>query len=182
MFDFFFGVSILFLVSLVSPYTWILIGAGLGVGSYYVLQKSIDKVEGNWMDRIPKCITTPIDVLGLSVVDIMCIPAVKIASCDGDYSICEKEKITDYFVKEWGINRLYIEKYQALTFACIDVVDYNYIEQTKKAKKHKDFKYVDLKQLSIELVSFLEEVAASDGKISECEANELKKISNSFGD
>jgi len=168
--------QILFLVSLVNPYTWIMIGAGLGVGSFYCLKKIIDIADDNFMTKVPKNITSPIDLLGLSVVDVLCIPAVKIAMCDGDYADCEKEMITNYFTKEWGINKVYIEKYQKVVSLNITNMDYNYAKMTEQAKKHKDFKLVDMKELSSELLRFLKEVASSDGKISKCEEDELEKI------
>lgn len=172
--------QILFLVSLVNPYSWIMIGAGLGVGSFYCLRKIIDITDDNFMTKIPKNITSPIDLLGLSVVDVLCIPAVKIATCDGDYADCEREMITNYFTKEWGINTVYIEKYQKAVSLHIVDIDYNYAKRIEQAKKHEDFKLVDMKELSSELLRFLKEVASSDGKISKCEEDELKKIQYSL--
>ena len=93
----------------VTPIGWVVAAAVLSGGAAFGVKRFLCDVTGSRVTVIPRFINTPIDVLAISLFDLIAPLALKIADVDGQVSGTERKWITDYFVNEWGYERLFID-------------------------------------------------------------------------
>lgn len=158
-----------------TPVGWVAAAAVASGGAYYGVMRLVRSYSGSRVQQIPAFINTPIDVLGVSLLDLMGTLAVKLAEIDGRYDVREREAIAAYFEKDWGFDSLYVNR-------ALEVLTENSGRQSLKEvtsalaefkRSNPDCNYA---AMHAELVRFLREVAEADGMLDEREELAIEKI------
>lgn len=152
----------------VTPVGWVLFAAATSAGAFYGVTRLFGGYEESRVDKIPKFINTPIDVLGASLFDLMAGLAVRVAQIDGEIDRREIGAITDYFVGEWGFDPTYVES--ALAVVRTDIPKAS-VKDMARALASFQAQNPDCNNLAMQaaLVDFLREIAMADGVIDERE-------------
>lgn len=94
----------------VTPIGWV-VGAGIAAGgAYFGVRKLLDITKDKMVDVIPKHINTPLDLIGVELLQRMLPLSLKIASADGRIIDLELEAIADHYEKNWGYSRDFVIK------------------------------------------------------------------------
>ena len=152
----------------VTPVGWVLLAAATSAGAFYGVTRLFGGYEESRVDKIPKFINTPIDVLGASLFDLMAGLAVRVAQIDGEIDQREIGAIADYFVGDWGFDPTYVESAFAVVRADIPKAS---IKDMARALASFQAQNPDCNNLAMQaaLVDFLRETALADGAIDERE-------------
>ena len=162
-----------------TPIGWVVAAGVLSGAAWHVVRKKVLKNSAKKFDVIPKFINTPIDVLGLALLDLTMPLALKVASIDGELHQEEQKKIKNYFIGTWGYDQ------KVICFATQFVEDdmKNFEVETlaetlaEFANKNRDCKY---KPMTEGIMSFLRELSEADGKVHEIEKLVLDAIERIF--
>ncbi|MCY4519305.1 MAG: hypothetical protein OXC13_00835 [Caldilineaceae bacterium] len=92
----------------VTPVGWIVLTAVLSGVAWTVIAKKFDDFGVRRVDEIPKFINTPLDLLAISIFDLLSPMFVKLASVDGEFDELERNTIVDYFVDCWGYDENFV--------------------------------------------------------------------------
>ena len=90
----------------ITPIGWVVAAAVLSGGAVFGVRRFLCDMTGSRVTVIPKFINTPIDVLAISLFDLVAPLALKVADIDGEVSVKERKRIKSYFVDEWGYDSL----------------------------------------------------------------------------
>lgn len=77
----------------VTPVGWVVAAAVTSAGAYYGVTRLFGGYEGSRVDKIPKFINTPLDVLGAALFDLMGGLAIRVAYIDGRIDERETQEI-----------------------------------------------------------------------------------------
>ncbi|KTE10785.1 TerB family tellurite resistance protein [Sphingopyxis sp. H115] len=163
----------------VTPVGWVLFAAATSAGAFYGVTRLFGGYEESRVDKIPKFINTPIDVLGASLFDLMAGLAVRVAQIDGEIDKREIGAITDYFVGEWGFHPAYVES--ALAVVRTDIPKAS-VKDMARSLASFQAQNPDCNNLAMQaaLVDFLREIAMADGVIDEREDLAIDAIAHSM--
>lgn len=159
----------------VTPVGWVAAAAVATGGAYYGVTRLLNSYSDSRVQVIPTFINTPIDELGMSLLDLMGTLAVKLAEIDGHHDTRERDAIRDHLVGDWGYDPTYVER-------ALDLLVANSGRQTLREatsalaefkRSNPDCNYA---AMHAELVRFLREVAAADGVLDEREEMAIEKI------
>ncbi len=159
----------------VTPLGWVAAAAVATGGTYYGVTRLLSSYSGSRVQTIPAFINTPIDELGISLLDLIGTLAVKIAAIDGNFATEERTAIENYFVKDWGYDPAYVTP-------AIDLLIENSGRQSLREaaavlaqfkRSSPDCNYAAMHK---ELIGFLREVAEADHSIDEREELAIEKI------
>lgn len=159
-----------------SPVGWFIGAATVGAAGIYGLkkfhEKTMGKAENELVTKVPKFLNTPLDLLGLSLANIILPPSIKIACSDGNFCESEKKKISDYFVKQWGFNSEFIGKLIQTQETTLDQFSYKEYAETLKqvCENTSEFKFDNLID---EILPLLNEIMIADGTVHHAEEQEL---------
>lgn len=172
--------SVFGLGTAITPVGWVIAGALLCGGTTYGITRFLKKAEDEKCIVIPNFINSPIDVLGLSLFDLMAPLAIKVASSDDEISKQENERINQFFIKEWGYDKYFVSKGIGY-YSSIDLSE-STIEEIAAdlaafKKANKDCKYEPMSEFILE---FLQELIESDGRIDERENAAIEKAREVF--
>lgn len=164
--------------------TPILVVALAAVGStaaYVGVMRLVRNYSSQRVDVIPKFINTPLDVLAVSIFDLLAPMALKVACADGVKSLSEQELIVEYFVNDWGYSQDYVE--QSLEVIDGQISDLK-VEQlltpiTDFIRENPDCNQAEIAK---GIVEFLKEIVEVDGIINEDEARILELSEKHFND
>lgn len=165
----------------VTPVGWVVAAAALSGGAWFGVMHTLGGATGSRVTVIPKCINTPLDIIGTKLFDLMMPLALKIAYADGEISEQERKCIENYFVNQWGYDQTFVAAGMALIEPRLDqfriaaVAD----ELVAYKKSNPDCNYA---VMSRELVAFLREVMESDGVVDEREDLVLKRVEGIFSE
>ena len=76
--------------------------------AWAAIAKKFDDVGEHRVNKIPKFINTPLDLLAISIFDLLSPMFVKLASVDGEFDELERNMIVDYFVECWGYDESFV--------------------------------------------------------------------------
>ncbi|MXZ26595.1 MAG: hypothetical protein F4Y80_17385 [Caldilineaceae bacterium SB0665_bin_21] len=93
----------------VTPVGVIVLAAVLSGVAWTVIAKRFDDFGTRRVDEIPKFISTPLDLLAISIFDLLSPMFVKLASVDGDFDELERNTIVNYFVEDWGYDEKFVK-------------------------------------------------------------------------
>lgn len=151
-----------------TPVGWVVAAAAATGGAYYGVTRLVRRQAGEMVDTIPRFINTPIDLLGMQLLDLIGALALRVASIDGVIAPAERVSIERHFVEEWGYDPIYATR-------ALDVLTASANETRVKAiaKALADFQAASLDcngdAMQAELLKFLREVVEADGVLDERE-------------
>jgi len=157
----------------ITPLGWV-IGIGLATGgAYYGCARYFEKGKDDKLVVIPKFINTPLDLMALSLIELMLPLAIKISNSDGEETEKEIKLIKNYFVDHWGFNKDFVNILYSEVSLNLDDVSYKKLSQSlgKFLSANKDCNRAIIAK---EFIKFLTSVIESDGFIAESEEAELK--------
>ena len=93
-----------------TPLTYVAVAAIGSTAIYFGVMKVVKKYSSDRVTIIPKFINTPLDLLAVSMFDLIAPAAYKMSQIDGNVTEEESELIFEYFVKEWGYSAEYVNK------------------------------------------------------------------------
>jgi hypothetical protein len=151
-----------------TPVGWVVAAAVATGGAYYGVTRLVRTRIGDMVDTIPRFINTPIDLLGMQLLDLIGALAVRVASIDGTIASTERSVIERHFVDEWGYDPEYTARALDVLIASADE---NRVKSIAKALA--DFQTAspdcNAEAMQSELLTFLREVVQADGVLDERE-------------
>ena len=165
----------------VTPVGWVIAAAAVSGGAWFGIMHALGDATGNRVTVIPKCINTPLDIIGTKLFDLMMPLALKVAQADGHISDQERQCIQNYFVDQWGYDLTFVEAGIALIEPRLDQFKISGVadELVAYKKSNPDCNYA---VMSKDLVDFLREVMESDGVVDEREDLVLKRVEGIFAE
>ncbi|WP_146287845.1 TerB family tellurite resistance protein [Gemmobacter aquaticus] len=169
------------LVTAVTPVGWV-VGAATAAGAAgWGVIHLLRRYEGSRVQKVPRFITTPLDLLGASLFDLIGALALMVAREAEQIDETERAAIRDYFVQEWGLDPDYVARALPLIEAGLDDASIEGI-----ARALADFKRenpdCNYDAMTAEVVTFLTEIAEADGQVSEAESAAIARIGKVFRD
>lgn len=165
------------LATAVTPIGWVIGTAVFSGAAWTVVARKLDGLSSDRVEEIPKFINTPLDLLAVSIFDLVGSLAVKLAVVDGEFHERERVRIAGYFVETWG----YDERFVSLA---IDMVNESDLEFSDLVENLVDFTRTNpdcnAPAISQNVLGFLREVAEASGGVSESERGALLEAENAF--
>lgn len=163
----------------VTPIGWVIAAGVVASGSWYGVSRFMKGVTSERVTIIPKFINTPMDLLALSLFDLIAPLALKIADVDGQIDEAEKSHIKTYFIKEWGYDPIFVSEGVTLIESNLSEFSIKELAQTlaEFKKANPDCNY---ESMAKELIKFLTEIMEVDGRINAHEEMAIEKVSSIF--
>lgn len=162
-----------------TPIGWVLAAAVATGGAYYGVTRLVQKQTEAMVDTIPRFINTPIDLLGMQLLDMIGALALRVASIDGEVAPSERQAIERHFVEEWGYDPHYVSRALDVLTTTTDTVSVKAIATTL-AEFQAGNPDCNALAMQAELMRFLREVVAADGRIDEREELALDGVTTAF--
>lgn len=144
-----------------TPVGWFLAGAIASGTMWHFVRKRFLK-DDRKVRKSPKCINTPLDMLAVSLLDLMVPSMLRVAKADGETRDKEREVIFEVLQFNWGFNPLFVEA----ALKCIEDTLENYTEiddlASNLAKFARSCPDIDERKFCNHLVQRLERIARSD--------------------
>lgn len=144
---------------------------------HWLLTETI--AAGQCAGAVSKFLSTPLDLLGVSILDLMGALSLKVAAIDGVIDPREFQVIRDYFVEDWGYDPDYVDHALAVLNANEDKA--RLVDMTRAlaefVRGNPDCKFA---VLQYEIKQLLTEVAEADGKLDEREEMVIERIPRSL--
>ena len=171
--------SIFSIGSIITPLPYVALAA---VGSTIIYYGVMAKQKASSPDHlliIPKFINTPLDLLAVSLFDLIAPLLYKIAISDGEFHQSERDGISNYFINTWGYSEAYVEK----SFEIIS----QQINQDQPLKEMIEpfLKYINDNRdcnkdaIGKDLLKIFREIAEADGEL-KAEEKEFLEEANDF--
>ncbi len=161
-----------------TPIGWVVAASVVSGGAWFGITRYL-KSDSDRVKVIPAFINTPVDVLGLSLFDLMAPLAMKVAHVDGHIVEKEVAAINHYFVKRWGYSPDFTERGLGFIQQRVDEFHIKTTAATLAAfaRDNPDCKA----EAMLEDVSvFLREVMEADGRIDEREEMAIERVEKVF--
>ncbi|HCQ53251.1 MAG TPA: hypothetical protein DIV82_03825 [Brevundimonas diminuta] len=162
-----------------TPVGWVIAAAAATGGAYYGVTRLVRKQTEAMVETIPRFINTPIDLLGMELLDLIGALAVRVASIDGDVDPAERAAIERHFTDEWGYDAAYVAQ-------ALDVLAANTGEVSVKtiATALAEFQAAspdcNAVAMQAELLAFLRQVVEADGRLDEREELAMDGVASAF--
>ncbi|PCD78144.1 TerB family tellurite resistance protein [Pseudothioclava arenosa] len=176
---FFGGSSLLSLLpwapAAMTPTGWVVAAGVASAGAFWGVMRLADGFGSSRVRTIPEFINTPIDLLGVTLVDMIGTLAVKIGEVDGRLARIERQHIINYFVDEWGIDRQYARKAIGLIAENEGKISLQEAAQVlgQFLRENEDCNAVEIRN---DIMMILHEIVRADGSIDEREELALEKV------
>ncbi len=165
------------LATAATPIGWVIGTAVFSGAAWTLVARRLDSLSSNRVVEIPKFINTPLDLLAVSIFDLVCSLAVKLAAIDGDFHERERVRIARYFVEAWGYDERFVK-------LAIDMVNESDLGFNDLVKNLVDFTRAnpDCHAPAIwqNVLAFLHEVAEASDGIRESERHALLEAEKAF--
>jgi uncharacterized tellurite resistance protein B-like protein len=162
-----------------TPIGWVLAAAAASGGVYYGVSRVVRRQQATFVDTIPRFINTPIDLLGMQLLDLIGALALRVAKIDGAVAAEERATIQRHFIEEWGYSRDYV-------IAALDILETTSDQTRVKAVAVALAQFqaaspdCNAEAMQSELLSFLREVMEADGMLDEREELAIDAITDVF--
>jgi hypothetical protein len=163
----------------VTPVGWVVAAAVVSGGAWYGIQKALDGAVDSRITKVPKFINTPIDVLAVSLFDLLAPLGLKVADAGGTVTDDERATILRYFVGTWGFD----ERFARLGIAHLEQNLANFsIEDIARqlAEFKKNSPDCNYEAMSQNILEFLNQVMEADGRIDEAEEMAIESVRTIF--
>ena len=162
--------------SMATPLPYVALAAVGSTAIYFGIMRKVRKFSNDRVITVPRFINTPLDLLAVSLFDLIAPILLKMCHVDGSVSDAELEIIEEYFVEEWGYNRDYFK--HCITLLS-DQIEGQQIEDLLTPlldyiKKNPDCNQVEIAN---DIISILKEVAEIDGQMHPKEEAFLETVS-----
>ena len=163
----------------VTPIGWVIGSAALSGLGWLAIRKIVINLSSEKVEVIPKFINTPVDVLGLAILDLLVPIALKTAMIDGEIHSEERKLIKNYFVGTWGYEPAIIDFEMQFNETYLENFEIKEVAKTlaKFAKENKDCNFDTIVK---KIVDFLHELSRADGKIHENEEMAIGEVERIF--
>jgi hypothetical protein len=162
-----------------TPVGWV-IAAGVVTGGAWVgITRYLKKASASRVTVIPKFINTPLDVLALGLFDLLAPLALKVSAVDGNIDDAKRQLIHDYFVKEWGYDSRFVAEGVKYTESRISEFSIKNLARTL-AEFTRENRDCNFKMMAQEILGFLGNIVAVDGKLDQRQQMEIGKIEAAF--
>jgi len=170
----FFGVG-----TAVTPLGWVIAAGVLTGGAWLGVTHYLKSATSSRVTVIPEFINTPLDVLALALFDLLTPLALKVSNVDGDIDESERNLINNYFVKEWGYDKKFVTEGIAFTESNLSGFTIKELAKTlaEFKKENPDCNY---NSMSKEILTFLQNIIESDGRIDEREEMAIDRVRSVF--
>ncbi len=167
------------LATAATPIGWVVAAAAGSAGIYYLATRSLAANE-RFVEEIPKFISTPLDVLGARLFDLMGGLALQVAMVDGHVDEAEQQTILEHLVGDWGYDEVFARRELARLAKVIDQVPL-----TALAEELAGFQTANPDcngpAMQAELLAFVEELVRADGIDHPEERGALSELRQVFG-
>ena len=173
--------AMLGLATAATPVGWVAAAAVMAGGGYFGVSRWFSSKGGAFTDTIPKYITTPIDILGAALIDLLGSLALRVAAIDGRIDPRERDCVADHFVHDWGFDPAYVARaLEALT----NRADETWVKALAGAIAEFTGRNPDCNAAAMhgELLAFLRELIAADGLLDEREELAVEAIERIFAE
>lgn len=160
-----------------TPLPWVIATAALSGTAWAGIQRKLDDASARRVDQIPKFINTSLDLLAVSIFDLICPLAVKLAAVDGEIHEQERVEIVEYFVGTWGYDKAFVTVAVDMVHECeytFDDLVRNLVKYTQSSPD------CDAKAISQNVLAFLNEVAEANNGIGKSERDALLEAEKAF--
>jgi hypothetical protein len=163
----------------VTPVGWVIAASVVTGGAWVGITRYLKNASASRVTVIPKFINTPLDVLALGLFDLLAPLALKVSTVDGNFDDVKRKLIHDYFVKEWGYDPGFVTEGIKYTESKISEFSIRRLAQTL-AEFTRNNPDCNFKIMSLEIVGFLGNIVAVDGKLDQRQEAEIGRIKAIF--
>lgn len=159
----------------VTPVGWVVAAAALAGGGYYGVSRWWAAQPDTMVDVVPRFITTPLDVLGVALADLIGGLGLRVAAADGEIAPVEIARIRDHLVLDWGFDPAFADA--ALSLIAAELGGQGLATSSEAVARFLAAN-PDCNERAIraELMGFLRELVAADGRIAPGEQDALLLI------
>ena len=163
----------------VTPVGWVIAASVVSGGAWVGITRYLKKASASRVTVIPRFINTPLDVLALGLFDLLAPLALKVIAADGNIDDARRKLIHDYFVKEWGYDTGFVT--EGIKYTESRMSEFS-IENLARAladftRENRDCNF---NMMSLEILGFLSNSVAADGKLDQRQEMEIGKIKAVF--
>ncbi len=158
-----------------TPIGWVAAAALLSGGAYWGVTRLFRGASDAMVDSVPRFINTPLDLLGAGLLDLMGALAMRVATIDGRCDPAESEVIAAHFIEDWGYDPAYASRALALIAAESDTVRVKQLAQALAAFQASN-PDCNAAAMQTELLAFLRDIAAADGRLDEREELAIEAV------
>jgi uncharacterized tellurite resistance protein B-like protein len=148
----------------VTPIGWVVAAALAAGGAWYGVSRWVTSGPDKFVDVIPKFLNTPVDVLGMKMLDLHAGLAFAVAAADGHIENAERAAIRAHFEHDWGYDTDYLDGALPLIERDSDNADLVRLTEALVAFHHASRDCAP-EAMRRELLVFLREVADADGSV-----------------
>lgn len=164
-----------------TPVGWVIAAGVVAGGSWMGVARYLKGMSKSRVTVIPDFINTPMDILALTLFDLIAPLALKVATIDDKVNDAERACISRYFVHEWGYDADFVEHGVGYTLAGID--EFSIVElATSLAEFKKSNPDCHYKAMSNDILTFIVAVMNADGVASDAERDVIKQIEGVFSE
>ncbi len=161
-----------------TPIGWIFVVAALAAGGWFGITRYF-KAGNDKIKVVPNFINTPLDVLALSLFDLIAPLSMKVAAIDGHIADEEIETTRNYFIKDWGYSKEFTD--QGLEFIRDNIEKITIKDiATALATFTRDNPDCNFTEMTKAILTHLNEIAAADGRIHERETLAIQEVGRIF--
>ena len=163
----------------VTPIGWVVAAGVVTGGAWFGITRQLKKATASKVTVVPNFINTPLDVLALGLFDLMMPLAMKIAARNGDLTPVRRQRISDYFVNEWGYDTAFVAAGMRHLETRLQSVSTRELARTTAefANQNPDCNFT---QMSQEILQFLREIATVDGAITAADEAAIAEVETRF--
>lgn len=165
----------------VTPVGWVIAAAVVSGGAWYGIQKVLSSAVDSRITKVPKFINTPIDVLAVSLFDLLAPLGLKVADADGVVTDDERDTLVRYFVRTWGFD----ERFAKAGIAHLEqhLADFSIEDIARRlAEFKKNSPDCNYEAMSQNILEFLTQVMEADGRIDEAEEMAIESVRAIFSE
>lgn len=159
----------------VTPVGWVIAASLVSGGAWVGITRYLKKASDKRVTVIPKFINTPLDVLALSLFDLFVPLALKVTEVEGSIDQTKRELIRTYFVKQWGYHPDFVSEGIKYTESRLDGFSIQRLAQTLAVYTANN-RDCNFKMMSRDILDFLRQIVAVDGRVGGPEEMEIEKI------
>lgn len=163
----------------VTPIGWVIAAGVVTGGAWFGITRHLKKASASRVTVIPNFINTPLDVLALGLFDLLVPLALKVAAADGSIDASKRERIREYFVREWGYDPRFVVAGMTYIESNLGGLSIRELAQTlaEFASENPDCNF---KKMSQEILGFLRKIVDEDGRIDDRDEEAIVKIEAIF--